>query len=88
MGKVIVVFNLDKFLSALLRLEYKIIVAACRDASVIRGFYRVRNVRTRKIRYELGKFPFFILRIKKIQENIIFGSRLHEHFPEISGQSF
>jgi hypothetical protein len=48
MGKVIVVFILDKFHSALLRLESKLIVAACRDASVIRGIFRVRNVRTRK----------------------------------------
>jgi hypothetical protein len=36
MGKGIVVFNLDYFLSAFLRLESKLIVAACRDASVIR----------------------------------------------------
>jgi hypothetical protein len=46
MGKGIVVFILYKFLSAVLRLESKLIVAACMDASVIRG-----------IRYELGKFP-------------------------------
>jgi hypothetical protein len=52
MGKGIVVFILDKFLSALLRLESKLIVAACRDASVIRGifskfvtFFRVRTLR-------------------------------------------
>jgi hypothetical protein len=61
MGKVIVVFILDKFLiccrlcnkhiildkflSALLKLESKLIVAACRYAGVIRG-----------IRFELGKF--------------------------------
>jgi hypothetical protein len=56
MEKVIVVFILDKFLSALLRLESKLIVAACTDARVIRGIFRVRNVRTRKIRYELEKF--------------------------------
>jgi hypothetical protein len=49
MGKGIVVFILYKFLSALLRLESKLIVAACRDASVIREIFRVRNVRTRKI---------------------------------------
>jgi hypothetical protein len=49
MWKVIVVFILYLFLSALLRLESKLIVAACRDASVIRGIFRVRNVRTRKI---------------------------------------
>jgi hypothetical protein len=36
MGKVIVVFILNLFLSALLRLESKVIVAACMDASVIR----------------------------------------------------
>jgi hypothetical protein len=29
--------------------EAKLIVAACRDASVIRGIFPVRNVRTRKI---------------------------------------
>jgi hypothetical protein len=46
MGKVIVVFILYLFLSALLRLESKLIVAACRDASVIRGIFRVRNVGT------------------------------------------
>jgi hypothetical protein len=57
MGKAIVVFILYKFLSALLRLESKLIVAACMDASVIRGIFRIRNVRTRKIRYKLGKFP-------------------------------
>jgi hypothetical protein len=45
MGKVIVVFILDKCLSALLRLESKLIVAACWDANVIRGIFRVRNVR-------------------------------------------
>jgi hypothetical protein len=45
MGKVLVVFILDKCLSALLRLESKLIVAACWDASVIRGIFRVRNVR-------------------------------------------
>jgi hypothetical protein len=39
MGKVIVVFILDKFLSALLRLESKLIVTACWDASVIRGIF-------------------------------------------------
>jgi hypothetical protein len=39
MGKVLVVFILDKCLSALLRLESKLIVAACRDASVIRGHF-------------------------------------------------
>jgi hypothetical protein len=37
MWKVIVVIILYKFLSALLRLESKLIVAACRDGSVIRG---------------------------------------------------
>jgi hypothetical protein len=47
MGKVIV-FILDKFLSALLRLEAKLIVAACRDASVIRGIFRVRNEFSKK----------------------------------------
>jgi hypothetical protein len=54
MGKVIVVFILDKLLWALLRLVSKLIVA---DASEIRGIFRVRDLRTRKIRYELGKFP-------------------------------
>jgi hypothetical protein len=49
MGKVIVVFILYLFLSALLRLESKLIFAACVDASVIRGIFRVRNVWTRKI---------------------------------------
>jgi hypothetical protein len=44
MGKVIVVFILYLFLSALLRLESKLIFAACVDASVIRGIFRVRNV--------------------------------------------
>jgi hypothetical protein len=39
MGKVIVVLILDKVLSALLRLESKLIVAACSDASVIRGIF-------------------------------------------------
>jgi hypothetical protein len=37
----IVVFILCLFLSALLRLESKLIVAACMDASVIRGIFRV-----------------------------------------------
>jgi hypothetical protein len=37
MGKGIVVLILVLFLSALFRLESKLIVAACRDASVIRG---------------------------------------------------
>jgi hypothetical protein len=37
MGKGIVVIILYKCLSALLSLESKLIVAACRDASVIRG---------------------------------------------------
>jgi hypothetical protein len=46
MGKDIVVFILGLILSDLLRLESKLIVAACRDASVIRGIFR----------YELGKF--------------------------------
>jgi hypothetical protein len=46
MGKVLVVSILDKCLSALLRLESKLIVAACRDASVIRGIFRVRTLRT------------------------------------------
>jgi hypothetical protein len=41
MGKVII---LVLFLSALLRLESKLTVAACRDASVIRGIFRVCNV--------------------------------------------
>jgi hypothetical protein len=50
MGKGIVVIILYLFLSALLRLESKLIVVACRDARVIRGIFRVRNVRTRKIR--------------------------------------
>jgi hypothetical protein len=45
MGKVLVVFILDKCHSALLRLESKLIVAACWDASVNRGIIRVRNVR-------------------------------------------
>jgi hypothetical protein len=39
MGKVIAVIILYVFLSALLRLESKLIVAACRDASVIRGIF-------------------------------------------------
>jgi hypothetical protein len=39
MGKVIVVIILYVFLSALLRLESKLIVAACRDASVIMGIF-------------------------------------------------
>jgi hypothetical protein len=39
MGKVIVVIILYVFLSALLRLESELIVAACRDASVIRGIF-------------------------------------------------
>jgi hypothetical protein len=38
MGKVIVIIFYI-FLSALLRLESKLIVAACRDASVIRGIF-------------------------------------------------
>jgi hypothetical protein len=52
MGKVLVVFILDKCLSALLRLESKLIVAACWNPSAIKGIFRVpnvRNVRTRKI---------------------------------------
>jgi hypothetical protein len=57
MGKVIVVFILDKFLTALLRLESKLIVAACRDAIVIRVIFRVRNEFSEFVRYELGKFP-------------------------------
>jgi hypothetical protein len=44
MGKGIVVFILYKYLSGILKLESKVIVAACRDASVIRGIFRVRNV--------------------------------------------
>jgi hypothetical protein len=55
MGKVIVVFILVLFFSALLRLESKLIVASCRDASVIRGIFRVRNVFSEFVRYELGK---------------------------------
>jgi hypothetical protein len=54
MGKGIVVIILVLFLSARLRLESKLIVAACRDASMIRGkfsefvtFSRVRTLRTR-----------------------------------------
>jgi hypothetical protein len=39
MGKGIVVIILALFLSALLRLESKLIVAACRDASVIKGIF-------------------------------------------------
>jgi hypothetical protein len=39
MGKVIVVIILYVFLSALLRLESKLIVAACQDASVIREIF-------------------------------------------------
>jgi hypothetical protein len=39
MGKVIVVIIWYIFLSVLLRLESKIIVAACRDSSVIRGIF-------------------------------------------------
>jgi hypothetical protein len=54
MGKVIVVFILDKLLSALLRLESKLIVA---DASVIRGIFRVRNEFFEFVSHELGKFP-------------------------------
>jgi hypothetical protein len=57
MGKDIVVIILGLFLSALLRLESKLIVAACSDASVKRGIFRVRNVRTRKIR---NSVTFFI----------------------------
>jgi hypothetical protein len=56
MGKGIVAFIVGWFLSALLRLESELIVAECMDASVIRGSFRVRNARTRKIPYELGKF--------------------------------
>jgi hypothetical protein len=44
MGKGIVVYILYLFLSALWRIESKLIIAACRDASVIRGNFRVRNV--------------------------------------------
>jgi hypothetical protein len=43
MGKVIVVIILYVFLSALLRLESKLIVAACRDASVIRGIFHTNS---------------------------------------------
>jgi hypothetical protein len=57
MGKGIVVFILYKYLSALLRLECKLIGAACKDASVIRGIFRVRNVFSEFVRYEPGKFP-------------------------------
>jgi hypothetical protein len=39
MGKVIVVFIFYVFISALLRLKSKIIVAACRDARVIREIF-------------------------------------------------
>jgi hypothetical protein len=39
MGKGIVVIILVLFLSALLRLESKLIVAGCRDASVIREIF-------------------------------------------------
>jgi hypothetical protein len=47
MGKVIVVIILVLFRSALLRLESKLIVAACRDASVIRGIFEFRIIRVR-----------------------------------------
>jgi hypothetical protein len=57
MGKVLVVFILDKCLSALLRLESKLIVAAFRDASVIRGIFRVRTLRTLRTR----KIPLITL---------------------------
>jgi hypothetical protein len=39
MGKVLVIIILYKCLLALLRLESKLIVAACRDTSVIRGIF-------------------------------------------------
>jgi hypothetical protein len=61
MGKVIVVFILYLFLSALLRLESKLIVAACRDASVIRGIFWVRTLRSTKWRQLLfTSVSFFI----------------------------
>jgi hypothetical protein len=54
MGKGIVVIILVLFLSARLRLESKLIVAACRVASMIKGkfsefvtFFRVPTLRTR-----------------------------------------
>jgi hypothetical protein len=46
MGKGIVVIILYKCLSALLRLESKLIVVACRDASVIRGISEFVQCRT------------------------------------------
>jgi hypothetical protein len=44
MGKVIVVIILYVFLSALLRPESKLIVAACRDASLIRGILNYMKI--------------------------------------------
>jgi hypothetical protein len=46
MGKGIVVIILYKCLSAFLRIESKLIVAACRDASVIRGISEFVHCRT------------------------------------------
>jgi hypothetical protein len=56
MGKVLLVSILDKCLSDLLRLESKLIVAACWDACVIRGIFRVRNV-TNVTHFRLRHFP-------------------------------
>jgi hypothetical protein len=60
MGKGIVVFILVLFLSALLRLEPKLIVAACEFVTHELGkTFELRKLRyeLRKLRYELGKFP-------------------------------
>jgi hypothetical protein len=60
MGKGIVVFILVLFLSALLRLESKLIVAACEYVTYELGKrYELGKLRYKlgKLRYELGKFP-------------------------------
>jgi hypothetical protein len=54
MVKGIVVIILVLFLSARLRLESKLIVAACRDASMIRGKFSEFVTFSEFVRYELA----------------------------------
>jgi hypothetical protein len=65
MGKVLVVFILDKSLSALLKPESKLIVAACRDASVIRGISEF-------VRYELKRAEILLSKMKKTVPSVTF----------------
>jgi hypothetical protein len=71
MGTVIVVFILDNFFSALLRLESKLIVVACRDASVIRGIFRVRTLQTATISLD-SSFKRAERKLSKMKTTITF----------------